>query len=279
MNNKGETQNEDIIIDCLQPWSTFVMKTKLPPIILEKMLNVTDRIYDNRKKTEIWNQPSISHGDKLAGQIENEFTITPGRPSAGTITPEFLADQSTMDFFEGVTKIFITQSFKQNDVYVPLNNKEKEKRANRDNWLVDIHAMWSVHQKDNEYNPIHVHSECDVSAVMYLKIPEYLPSRKILEYPHPNKSNKLGGKSANLDYDGTINFTNSTGNVSYRWGQPTMTIHPQVGDFFIFPSTQQHLVYPFRTSDGKGERRSVSFNARFISIEDYEKIQKEGKDE
>ena len=108
MNNKDETQNEDIIIDFLQPWSTFVMKTKLPPIILEKMLNVTDKIYDNWKKTEIWNQPSISHGSKLAGQIENEFTITPGRPSAGTITPELLADQSTMDFFEGV--LFVVMS-------------------------------------------------------------------------------------------------------------------------------------------------------------------------
>jgi hypothetical protein len=273
MNDTGETQNIPMQIDFLQPWSTFVMKTKLPPIILEKMLNVTDKIYDNWKKTEIWNQPSISHGSKLVGQIENEFTITSGRPSAGTITPELLADQSTMEFFEGVTKIFITQSFKQNDVYVPLNNKEKEKSANIDNWLVDIHSMWSVHQKDNEYNPIHVHSECDVSAVMYLKIPEYLPSIKTL---HPNK---LGGESATIDYDGTINFTNSTGNVSYRWGQPTMTIHPQVGDFFIFPSTQQHLVYPFRTPDGKGERRSVSFNARFISIEEFEKSQKEAKDE
>lgn len=281
MNSKDKTQNEDLIIDFLQPWSTFVMKTKLPSIILEKMLNVTDRIYDNRKKTEIWNQPSISHGSKLVGQIENEFTISPQAPFDGTITSEILADKSLIEFFEGMTKIFIVQSYKQNDVHVPLNNKEKEKRINKDNWLVDINSMWSVHQKDNEYNPIHFHAECDISAVMYLKIPEYLPSRKnqqiSLLYLNPSKLPHY--HRAAMDYDGTINFTNSTGNVSYRWGQPTMTIHPQVGDFFIFPSTQQHLVYPFRTSDGKGERRSVSFNARFISIEDYEKIQKEGKDE
>ena len=39
-----------------------------------------------------------------------------------------------------------------------------------------------------------------------------------------------------------------------------LTINPQPGDFFIFPAEQYHMVYPFRTADGKGERRSVSFN-------------------
>ena len=269
--------NSQIQIDFLQPWSTFVMKTKLPLPILDKMIAITDRIYDNRnkqKKTESWNQPSISHGNKLAGQIENEFTITPSRPTAGTLTPTISADENLMGFYEEVTKIFIAESFKQNDISVPLNNKEKEKRANKDNWIVDIHSMWSVHQKDNEYNPIHVHQACDISGVMYLKIPEYLPSRK-----SQLKPNKLGGESSAIDYDGTINFTTPTSSTSFNWGQSEMTIRPQVGDIFIFPSLQKHLVYPFRTVDGKGERRSVSFNSRFISIEQYEKFQKEGKNE
>ena len=40
-------------------------------------------------------------------------------------------------------------------------------------------------------------------------------------------------------------------------------VDTQVGDFY-FPSQQSHFVYPFRTADGKGERRSVSFNAIFL---------------
>ena len=285
MNDKDETQNFTMPVDLLQPWSTFVMKTVLPPVILKKMLNLTDRIYENKTKTEIWNQPSISHGSKLIGEIENEFTITEGgyfHDSTGSeqqlidvVPPEILADKSLMAFFEEVTKSFICQCYLQNDVSVPLTNEEKKTRTNMGNWLIDINSMWSVHQKDNEYNPIHSHAQCDVSAVMYLKIPEYLPSRKTEQNP----------ESAERDFDGTINFTNVTG-TSHRWGQPTMTIHPQVGDFFIFPATQQHLVYPFRTPDGKGERRSVSFNARFISIDEIENTrilknhrQKEVKDE
>ena len=39
--------------------------------------------------------------------------------------------------------------------------------------------MWVNSQKDNEYFPIHNHTPkvCDISAVMYLKIPKYLSSR------------------------------------------------------------------------------------------------------
>ena len=51
-------------------------------------------------------------------------------------------------------------------------------------------------------------------------------------------------------------------------------MEPQVGDFFIFPAQQSHFVYPFRTADGKGERRSVSFNA-ISATEDEIKEQQE----
>ena len=47
---------------------------------------------------------------------------------------------------------------------------------------------------------------------------------------------------------------------------------PKVGDFFIFPAHLQHCVYPFKTEDDQ-ERRSVSFNADFITKHEYEKQQ------
>ena len=52
-----------------------------------------------------------------------------------------------------------------------------------------------------------------------------------------------------------------------------------MGDFFIFPSSQQHWVYPFRTPDGKGERRSVSFNAVFSSKTEQERLKKEQEEQ
>ena len=92
---------------------------------------------------------------------------------------------------------------------------------------------------------------------MYLKITEYLPSRK------PYRKD-----------DGAISFTNSS-TKDPIWGNPTMTYQPQVGDFFIFPASQQHWVYPFRTPDGKGERRSVSFNVIFSSKTEQDNLKKE----
>ena len=52
---------------------------------------------------------------------------------------------------------------------------------------------------------------------------------------------------------------------------------PQVGDFFIFPAQQSHFVYPFRTADGKGERRSVSFNAIFSTEREVKEQQENHK--
>ena len=54
-----------------------------------------------------------------------------------------------------------------------------------------------------------------------------------------------------------------------------MTLQPKVGDFFIFPASQQHFVYPFRTEDGEGERRSVSFNAVFSNKTEQDNIKKQ----
>ena len=39
-------------VEILQPWSTFVMKTQLPPPILEKMIKITDEILKNKEPKE-----------------------------------------------------------------------------------------------------------------------------------------------------------------------------------------------------------------------------------
>jgi hypothetical protein len=39
------------------------------------------------------------------------------------------------------------------------------------------------------------------------------------------------------------------------------------------------MVYPFRTADGKGERRSISFNAVFSNKSEQEQIKKQQEEE
>ena len=125
-------------------------------------------------------------------------------------------------------------------------------------------SMWIISQKDGEYNPMHVHTECHISTVMYLKIPEYLPNRK-----------------KGREDDGNITFINSTC-TDTQFVSPQYSHKPEVGDFFIFPANQSHFVYPFRTADGKGERRSVSFNAVFSTekeVKEQQEAQKKAQEE
>ena len=100
--------------------------------------------------------------------------------------------------------------------------------------------MWFNEMTDGEYNPLHAHSGT-LSAVFILKIPEYLPSRK-------------------KTTDGALCFIGKPLEGGMELGHRDIKILPLVGDLFIFPASLRHMVYPFRTPDGKGVRRSVSFN-------------------
>jgi uncharacterized protein (TIGR02466 family) len=121
-------------------------------------------------------------------------------------------------------------------------------------WLTQMKSAWVVSQWEGEYNPIHIHTECSLSTVMYLKVPEFLPSTK------PER-----------DDDGCIMFIGA-GHQNARLTRNIVKHKPKVGDFFIFPAHLQHCVYPFKTEDDQ-ERRSVSFNADFIAKHEFEKQQ------
>lgn len=205
--------------ELIQPWSTFVMKTKLSPTVLDSMLKITDEIIET-KETDTY--------DLNAGQILQQYFVD----------EEILWREQVMDFLMHGCQTYVQQSQKQ------LLKPERK-------WMSRMTMMWINSQHDNEYFPIHVHEDCSIAATMYLKIPEFLPSRQTYEYS--------GGQ------DGCIEFINNT-TTDYLHTSPNVQFQPQVGDFFIFPALQRHQVYPFRTPDGKGERRSVSFNAEVAPI-------------
>ena len=209
--------------ELLQPWSTFVMKTKLSPTVLDSMLKITDEIIDT--------QESDSHKLK-AGQIALQYFVD----------EEILWQEQVMEYLMHCCVTYVKQAEKQ--LKAPYPQKQS-------GWMTRMTHMWINSQYDNEYFPIHIHTDCSIAATMYLKIPEFLPSRQTYEY---------SGRQ-----DGCIEFINNT-STDNLWSNPNMQILPQVGDFFIFSSLQRHQVYPFRTLDGKGERRSVSFNAEFSPI-------------
>ena len=230
-NRKKDIETYEMPITMLQPWSTPIMKTELPPKILQTMIEISDEV--------IADKDAKSWGENLAGQIDTELVVE----------HDILEQTKMLPFFLGAVRQFVLMCKCQQ---MPDLIEEVKKEE----WLTQMLSMWIVSQYPNDYNPAHLHTQCQISTVMYLKVPEMLPSRK---------------KHRDTD-DGSILFIgNSSRDLDLT--APQLTCKPVVGDFYIFGAHQQHAVYPFRCAEGQKdtERRSISFNAVFQSKTDYDR--------
>jgi len=229
---EGRRTEYEIAIELIQPWSVPIFKTTLPPDVLQTMIEISDQVIANKEAERV--------GDSLAGQIEKELKVE----------LNILEQTKVMDFFIGTVREFVIQCKYQ----MMLDNTIQQEE-----WLIQMLIMWIVSQQPNEYNPMHVHTECTISSVMYLKVPKMLPSRKESSSTTPNS-------------DGSILFVNSASR-DIELCKPDIAFSPQVGDFYIFGAHQGHAVYPYRCEEGQEdvERRSISFNAVFQSRTDYDK--------
>ena len=103
---------------------------------------------------------------------------------------------------------------------------------------------WVNFMGPGEFNPPHVHANCDFSSVLFIKVPEKLKEE--------HKSFAGTGEGP-----GSISFTYGESqpySISYK------DYFPQEGDLFIFPATLTHFVAPFMC---KEERISISANLKF----------------
>ena len=104
-----------------------------------------------------------------------------------------------------------------------------------------ILMSWVNFMRAGEFNAPHTHPGCDLSSVLFIKIPEALKEE------HKKFTGTGGGP-------GSLSFT-------YGEFQPhaisTRYFFPEEGDFFIFPATLTHFVAPFIS---EGERISMSAN-------------------
>ena len=110
---------------------------------------------------------------------------------------------------------------------------------------VKINSAWINDQKENEYQICHIHrgkSFLGYSSILFLKVPDFGK-----EYTH--EDNPMNGRTDLIGSSTGIFTTNSH------------TIHPKVGDFYVFPYDLRHVVYPFV---GSGTRRTMSINFDFI---------------
>ena len=107
-------------------------------------------------------------------------------------------------------------------------------------WINDMYA--------GEYNPCHFHASKNslvgLSSVLFLKVPDTY-GEEIVNHDSPA--------------NGHLEFI---GGAQHSLSMSQIRLSPKVGDFFIFPYTLVHGVYPFYDTDQV--RRTLSYNCDIL---------------
>ena len=213
-------------VQVVKPFGPLILVAQLPEGVIQKLNQIVDVIKDKKDM-----------GSRLAGVIETESEIP----------HSMLEEKKCMDVFHALSRSYIEQAYLnagQQDLWNAMDVKTQ------------MQSIWSVSQYENEYNPQHNHSHCQISAVLYLKIPAMKP-RNI-----PNKPKEK---------DGQIEFTFNSNNDIFTTG--SFVARPKPGMCILFPNTLYHQVYPFQ---GSGERRSIAFNMAYKGFKKNSGIQLAG---
>ena len=111
---------------------------------------------------------------------------------------------------------------------------------------------WVNFMRPGEFNPPHIHTDCDLSCVLFIKV-----SKKIKE-EHKAFLERAGAIDRSQRFDKV-----GPGSLSFTFGESRpftpnrQYFFPEEGDLFIFPANLTHFVAPFLS---KAERISMSAN-------------------
>jgi len=211
----------------VKPFGPSILETTLPPDTLSKMIELSDHVLA-RPDRESW-------GRYLVGQIREEAHVS----------EEVFAEFGVLDYLQ---QVFAEYSFgciycNSSPGYKSEVDKLVASGEFRNPVQTSIESAWIVSQRQGEYNPIHNHSMATIASVMYLKVPEDMQGESI-----PGK----------LNTDGCIEFVDrAVGDSLVNLQTSTVRVKPQVGRFYVFPSSLLHLVYPYQSDS---ERRSLAIN-------------------
>ena len=212
----------EITTQVLKPFGPLIFMADLPNGTIKTLNEIVDVIKDNKDM-----------GNRLAGIIKTESEI-----------PHYmLKEKKVMSIFHAFGGQYVKEGLKNMGMDFALPNMDIK---------TQMQSIWSVSQYENEYNPQHNHSHCQISAVLYLKVPSMKP-RNI-----PGKQDK----------DGQIEFTFCNSESVLTVG--SFVVKPKVGTLLLFPNTLNHQVYPFQ---GSGERRSIAFNMSYKAFNKSNGIQ------
>ena len=218
-----QIQTQPLKFELSKFFGPCIAHVSLSKDVVKALLDLTDELLEDKQ--------AESFGKSLAGIIKEEILIH----------KEDMIRFGVNDILENYLKTYVVNSAKIH-----------ERHEDAFSYETMINSAWIVSQYEDEYNPIHAHSVCDVSAVLYLKTPNVKGRR---------------GLEGKVDTDSNISFIyNASSERSLdALDRGMITFEPKVGDLFIFPSYLLHTVYPFKGSE---ERRSIAFNGLYRVTKD-----------
>ena len=178
------------------------------PLLFQTKLNPKDL----KECAKLCSKKSISINRTLAGIIKHEHDLAPQK--------YYKIISTYLDSFHHAYNHWYSK---------PLTKK-----------LMMTYA-WVNFMKAGEFNPPHIHSNCDFSSVLFITVPEKL-------------------KKENKKFVGT---GGGPGAIEFIYGEAQphsigcKKHFPEEGDFFIFAATLSHFVSPFMS---KTERISIGAN-------------------
>ena len=207
-------------------FSPTILETQVPDRFVDIINKVGDNVLSNSMSIAKWDW---SH--KLVGKVSSEVQI----PISDKDEKEFLFRIMREKCLE-----YLNYIISKNRAYLWYKMAGRDTKPTVDN--IHLVHSWIVSQYAGEYNPYHHHGG-DISAVVYLKIPDGMEEELKKEYEDHYPSNGL------IEFMYGENQDMRSDNIKFK---------PEVGTMLLFPSYLKHFVYPFYC---EGERRSMSFNA------------------
>ena len=227
-------ENTDVQFDILAQTALNIGKGKIP----DKMLIELNALCDELQNDET----SEPYDDRLVGELKTGKQL-----KVNTEDEKF---RSFRKLLKDGSHIYINHFYQSaNKTPVPYH--------------LEINDVWTVHQYENDYNPLHDHGSEHWSALsgfVHLKVPPQIAGKKLAELDHHGSHGAMDGVTA-------LHWGSISGREIPTFKYPTADfIVPEPGVFYLFPIWLDHLVYPFT---GEGERRTLSWNINVVWDDDY----------
>ena len=210
------------------PYGPGIGHAKLPDELVNDLNKDCDDIVKNKKlsKSRDWSR-------SLVGEVEQELLISKD------------VVNKWGSWFGLQVRAYVAAYFEQLEIpeqnIMNFTNVDAQKAANYIS--IDVQSAWYIRSFAGDYNPIHTHGNCELTCVGFLTVPDISGEQK----------NERGrNNSGVLEVVGSAGYNDFTFFENDRIG-----FTPKVGNWYLFPATLRHTVYPFKAD---GERRSFSIN-------------------